>query len=833
MSGGSDDPQIVESSSLEGSELLDNLGIDKLQIGESSSLQPTGYIGAGTRTQETSLTSDSRSKSDIQRVVEQLDDEETNEVLSGLARKIAHKANKAALKCTIEKDPDLFNSAIPLTVDNLFKNKLVEKNDPKLDLTNPKLLTEIFEECWKLEVGKEINVTQKPGFEIIYTKEKNEKHYTVFDSNTDYNKTRTLITCFKKAITGINSEIESSTNSYPQQKGVPSEEIVQQFKNDNKSQEGILKRLLQFETNIQNVREDPKQVIEFTKEIIETRQSLQSLIVESEYESDNAIRKNTRIGLSQRIAIPQSSEDSGECVLLPPAVHDKKEANGQNFIEPANFNYDNDISSFLDVLKENIFKTLALDTCTKKELRHISVTKYKAAYQAFYDNKKQELAIKLPNYTSKDIYMIYHAGLATLFNHTTLNSAYNKTLKNNLILETITQNGNEKNHSLGHQCIALQKDTVNNLCVEIIKRSYFINSLRELFLAAAVKFIEAFQEQNRNTVSTYMTQLQFVLGEPSSLQMESTLSQETLFRSLEPLKVITLDPNTNSGKAVWGNLSILILNPAISQSTMRNSDIFCYYFFGGHHKVHTNLIANNFLWTPYFGYVQNSKTILHWYNTLLASYPGHLVNIDSSAPPQNCVITVKSQKTRTVSASLHYGIDSTSIRDASLLIFRNKQNRITNRSIPEHLVFPYKSINMLNNDVYADFWVFFDKACPVLSNISNKKAKSPLSCALYEEPHIVTHYGNIEPLMVQGTAESTEIRKTFARTYAAAPQAIDFIDQLAVPVDPNGMKLWDVKNASKIDRADLDNLPKTKFNLYNLGHGVPSLWLSRKQNFFI
>lgn len=384
-----DDPQIVESASLEASEVLDAFRIDNLQTGESSSFQPTGDIGAGPSTQQTSLTSDSRSKSDMQRVVEQLDEQQTNEVLSGLARTVVHKINKAALKYTIEKNPDVFNSAIPLTVENLIQKNLIDVNNPKLDLTNPEVLTEIFEKCRKLEIANEINITEKQkqlGFEVIYTGEKNKNQYSVFASTTDYNQTKTGVTSSGQAIEDINSEIRSSTNSYTQQKGVSSEKIVQQFINDNKSQENILQLLSQLETNIQDVKEDPTQVIEFAKEVIETRQPLLSLTFETEYESDHAIRKNTRIGLTQRMAFTESSDDSGECVLLPPAVHKIKEANGQDFIEPANANYKDGIYSFLDVLKENIFKSL--DSCTKEQLRHIPVTKFKAAYQTAFDNKK-------------------------------------------------------------------------------------------------------------------------------------------------------------------------------------------------------------------------------------------------------------------------------------------------------------------------------------------------------------------------------------------------------------------------------------------------------------
>ena len=54
------------------------------------------------------------------------------------------------------------------------------------------------------------------------------------------------------------------------------------------------------------------------------------------------------------MAITESSDDLGECVLLPPAVHRIKEANGQNFIEPANANYKDGIYSLNFYIKKKI-----------------------------------------------------------------------------------------------------------------------------------------------------------------------------------------------------------------------------------------------------------------------------------------------------------------------------------------------------------------------------------------------------------------------------------------------------------------------------------------------
>lgn len=528
--------------------------VDPLVI-EKVSLQASGDIAAGSSSQQTSLTSDSRSKSDMQRVVEQFNDQQKSEVVSGLARTIAHKTNKAILRSTIQKNPAIFNSAIPLTVENLIQKGLVDGNNPELDLTNPEILTEILEKCRKLEIANEINATEKQkqlGLEIIYTGEKNKNKFSVFGSNTNYNQTKTRVASSGKAIDKINSEISSSTNYYTQQKGVSSEKIVQQFIVDNKSQEEILQLLSQLETSIQDVKENPSQVIELAKEVIETRKPLPSLTFETEYESDYAIRKNTRIGLSQRMAFTDPSGDSGDCVLLPPAVHRIKEAEGQNFIEPANAKYKDGINSFLDVLQQNVFNTL--DTCSDEDRRHIPVAKYKAAYQTAFDNKKQELKIRFPGCTPQDIYMIYHGRLAHLSNHTTLNSAYDKAIQNKVVFQTkeISDNGNKillKNHSQGERVIKLQNETVNSLFVGVQQNTYFINSLRELVSPAAVQFIEVIQQQNRNTVSTYMSELKYSLGEVSDLQMESIRDSETLFGILHSQELTQIDPNTNEGKA--------------------------------------------------------------------------------------------------------------------------------------------------------------------------------------------------------------------------------------------------------------------------------------------
>ena len=247
-------------------------------------------------------------------MVEQLDEQLVKEVKSGLIQTVAHKVNKANLKSTIERNPAIFNSAIHFSVDNLIEKGLVDAHDLKLDLRNPEILTEIFEKCRKLEIADELNAPTKQkqlGLEIIYTGDKNRNQYCVF-GNIEYDQTQTRVTSSGQAIAKINSEISSSTNSYTQPKGVSSEEILQQF--SEKPQQELLEVLSQLETDIRHAQENPTKVLEFAEKVIKTKKPLASLTFETEYESDHAIRKITRIGLGQRMASTDSSSDSGDCV---------------------------------------------------------------------------------------------------------------------------------------------------------------------------------------------------------------------------------------------------------------------------------------------------------------------------------------------------------------------------------------------------------------------------------------------------------------------------------------------------------------------------------------
>lgn len=544
------DPQVIEPQVVEVDPQV--VEVDP-QVVESPSFQPTGDIGADSSSQQTSLTPDSRTKSDIQKVVDQLDDEQKSEVLTGLAQTVAHKVNKANLKSAIEKNPAIFNSAIQYSVDNLIEKGLVDANDLKLDLTHSEILTEIFKHCRKLEAADELNATKEQkqlGLEINYTGDKNKNQYNVFGNTIDYNQTKTGITSSARAIQKINSEIANSPNSHTQQKGVSSEEIIQKF--SGKTQQDTLQVLSKLETSIQDVKENPIKVLEYAEKVIEIRKPLESLTFETEYEADHAIRKNTRIGLGQRMASTDSSGDSGECVIVPRALHKIKESDGKDFVEPLNAQYKDGIHSLLGVLEQNVNKNL--DKCSPEDRMHIPVEKYKAAYKTAFDNKKQELRIKFPGCSSQDIYMIFHARLAQLANYTALDSAYTKCVPNQVVFatQTIPENDNQillKDHPLNEKVIKVQEETVKSLCVGVRKNTYFINSLHELVSPAAVPFIEVVQQQNQSHLVIFVSELKSSLSEFSDSQLESFRKPQTLFKSLGSQKLTRLDPKTDEGKA--------------------------------------------------------------------------------------------------------------------------------------------------------------------------------------------------------------------------------------------------------------------------------------------
>ena len=155
-------------------------------------------------------------------------------------------------------------------------------------------------------------------------------------------------------------------------------------------------------------------------------------------------------------------------------------------------------------------------------------------------------------------------------------------------------------------------------------------------------------------------------------------------------------------------------------------------------------------------------------------------------------------------------------------------------NIPENLLIPYLHSNMLNQKATADLNTFLDKCCLVLGDFSPQQASQVLQRGLEKGQYIVTHYKTIEPLIVQvvqGTAEGTELRKSFQRTQAAAHRAIDFVDQLGYPVDPGVVQLWNVNNAPNVNLADMVTDMRTIHGFYNVGSGLPSLSTPKALNF--
>ena len=256
--------------------------------------------------------------------------------------------------------------------------------------------------------------------------------------------------------------------------------------------------------------------------------------------------------MGQRLPTTELTKDSGQCVLLPPSAHRKKEADGTYFIEPVDSSYEKGIDTFIDFMKNNVNK--AIDECTPEELRHVDRAEYKAAYQASYDQKKIELRIKYPGCTSRDIYMIYHANLSALCNHTDLDAAIHKSIKNPFVWETgqMIKDGNQvfiKNEEIGQKLSKVEDNTLETLFVTIKRHALFINSLEEVVSPEAVPFIQKIKERNQRNVENALSYLEDSLGEPSNSQRDSITSNETLFHSLTPLITSKHDATTNQGKA--------------------------------------------------------------------------------------------------------------------------------------------------------------------------------------------------------------------------------------------------------------------------------------------
>ena len=224
---------------------------------------------------------ETRAGVDIIEIVIQFNQDQQNDFMSGMAKTVANKVNKAALKKTIfsiERNPDIFNSAISLTGDNLIRQEQdgllnkeriksinpkleLSKLDIKLNLNDPATLTQVFQKCCKLELVEPLNGTQIHGLKLKYTGEKNKKEYIAFANFLDYDLSKVALTHAGKQITEINATIKSSTNSYKPLMGVSSKQMLEQFSSENRSQEQIVRLLNTLDLNIKDVKENPTKVL--------------------------------------------------------------------------------------------------------------------------------------------------------------------------------------------------------------------------------------------------------------------------------------------------------------------------------------------------------------------------------------------------------------------------------------------------------------------------------------------------------------------------------------------------------------------------------------------
>ena len=219
-------------------------------------------------------------------IVRQLDQDQKEEFMSGLAQTVANKINKAALKKAIEENPDIFDSAVALTGDSLIRQKqarlLAEErsnvDNPQLelsalprlalsklhvdiDLTDPAILTQVFQNYYKLELVETLNDTQIYGLKLKYTGDKNKKQFVAFGNPLDYDLSKAALDSAEKQIEKINKEIESDTNSHNPLMGVSSNEILEQFTRENKSEEEIVRLLNTLDLDIKEVDESPTKVL--------------------------------------------------------------------------------------------------------------------------------------------------------------------------------------------------------------------------------------------------------------------------------------------------------------------------------------------------------------------------------------------------------------------------------------------------------------------------------------------------------------------------------------------------------------------------------------------
>ena len=136
--------------------------------------------------------------------------------------------------------------------------------------------------------------------------------------------------------------------------------------------------------------------------VLSTETKLEPFTFETQIDSDHLFRKPLRIALEQLIPSSDPGKDITLTVELPPALHDKKEAQPL-FEEPSNLSYEADsgLFAYLDCIKARLDSMF--DQCTPAELHYVPAEIYKQAYEKSFQEKKAELTVRYGDLNSGDL----------------------------------------------------------------------------------------------------------------------------------------------------------------------------------------------------------------------------------------------------------------------------------------------------------------------------------------------------------------------------------------------------------------------------------------------
>ena len=265
-----------------------------------------------------------------------------------------------------------------------------------------------------------------------------------------------------------------------------------------------------------------------------------------------------------------------------------------------------------------------------------------------------------------------------------------------------------------------------------------------------------------------------------------------------------------------------LISPLHTGLQVRRENGRTFYLLRALHKKHTTLMK--FPWTPEFGYGQQRNTALEWVDYLSGIYTSVFENMFSDTPPKNALLSTNLVATgRAKDFIIKYGIEFSDIIKASTLTFSDVINDLDKMNIPNKLLLPYIHSNMINDQAYRSFDLALGVLDPVQYDLNKSQVAKMVNAGLYQSRNVVIHYQSVLPLMIEGTGEGLVIRKNFARAQRAAHTLIDHaVNDLGCRLEPEYVKLWDLKVSNRLDLDEIDCLARTKMNLYQVKHGLPS-----------